>query len=204
MKDSLLWPFLHVGKSDEGTMERTRGFSRSSKKMIELPWQRHKAYIVYPIIQHRVKFFNKISTVMTCTAALHAQKVPGGLVLRWFRSWCGRTFRQDSVGTSNDVTRACANTMGGKLLCNTLVKYCGAINGYWQISTSHKVMVAHTKHSHEGKIRCKCRRQRAILNNPVREQHGTLSNLSLFSLTQHRETTSTGKSRAKRNEGEDQ
>ena len=88
-------------------MERTRGFSRSSKKMIELPWQRHKAYKVYPIIQHRVMFFNKISTVMTCTAALHAQKVPGGLVLRWFRSWCGRTFRQDSVGTSNDVTRAC-------------------------------------------------------------------------------------------------
>ena len=30
-KDSFLWRFLHVGKSDEGTMERTRGFSRSSK-----------------------------------------------------------------------------------------------------------------------------------------------------------------------------
>ena len=41
-------------------------------------------------------------------------------------------------------------------------------------------MVAHTKHSHEGKIRCKCRRQLAVLNKPVSEQHGTLSNLSQF------------------------
>ena len=85
---------LHVGKSDEGTMERTRGFSRSSKKkMIELPWQWHKAYTVYLIIQHKVKCLNNFSTVMTCTTPLPAQKVPGGLVLRWFRSWCGRTFR---------------------------------------------------------------------------------------------------------------
>ena len=37
---------------------------------------------------------------------------------------------QSDEGTSNDVTRACANTMGGKLLCNTLVKYCEAIHGY--------------------------------------------------------------------------
>ena len=74
-----------------------QGFFSQLEKMIELPWQRHKAYIVYPISQHKVKFFNKFSTVMTCTTPLHAQKVPGGLVLRWFRSWCGRTFRQDSV-----------------------------------------------------------------------------------------------------------
>ena len=90
-------------------------------------------------------------------------------------------------------------------MANTLVKYCGAIHGYWQISTSHKVMVAHTKHSHEGKMRCKCRRQRAVLNKPVRGLRATWDAVKPESiLTQHRETTCTGKSRAKRNEGEDE
>ena len=49
--------------------------------MIELQWQRHEAYIVYPIIQHKVKFLNNFSMVMTCTTPLHAQKVPSGNVL---------------------------------------------------------------------------------------------------------------------------
>ena len=62
-------------------MERNRVFSRSSKKVRGMATA--KAYIVYLIIQQKVKFLNNFSTVMTCTTPLCAESAewPSGLVL---------------------------------------------------------------------------------------------------------------------------